>query len=516
MNHLLFATVVFALAASLVLTSAHVSPVSAQGNLSAPTNVRAGNGPSPGEVIVTWRTVPGAAYYRIGWVSFPDYQRVTAEGRDWLEAFVFVDQANRGQTTYKVSRLEPGVLHAFLVASNDTRYGEPRWSEWSLITLNNAAVSCPAAPATPTPAAPLSNDELTRRVKPALAQIEATQPDGETRGGTGFVVRSNGLLVTNRHVVQDASTVTAHMQDLDGHLFQFTGRVLGRGILADLTVVQLPPGHAYTTLPLADSDAVVGGSEVTAWGYPAGSISGTYPTITRGIISSKGIFDDVRGLQTDAAINPGNSGGPLIDAHGRVIGVNTAKIVSERVDNIGFAIASNEVRDRLDALVAGGPSQAIYRNSRFDYGYSVTIPGGWYLSTETNFCASFYPYHQKSNAAICTYDLTDEFASNSDKLAAFAWWKLNDIQEIAREEGFPLFEQVSFGPTGSGSNRRYRLEYRVRTDPEHCIENRVMMVALSSAYPGNPNGFTWRSGVCENALSQHSAERQALLNSLRP
>lgn len=480
--------VVFTLVLALGLAGPTVLPASAQSSLPAPTNVRAGNGPSPGEAIITWNPVDNAAYYRIGWVSFSDYQRVTAEGRDWLEAFVFVDQANRGQTTYKVSRLEPGVLHAFLVASNHTRYGEPRWSDWSLITLNSGAVSCPAAPTVPEPVGPLSSQELTRRVKPALAQIEATQPDGETRGGTGFVIRSDGLLVTNRHVVHNASTVTAHMQDLDGQLFQFTGRVLGRGILADLAVVQLPPDRAYSTLPLGDSDAVVGGSEVTAWGYPAGSISGTYPTITRGIISSKGTFDDVRGLQTDAAINPGNSGGPLVDAYGRVIGVNTAKIVSERVDNIGFAIASNEVRDRLDALAAGGPTQAVYRNTRFDYGYSVTIPRSWYLATETSFCTSFYAFHQKSNAAICTYDLTDEFAASSDKLAAFAWWKLNDIETIAREEGFPLFEQVSFGPTGSGSSRRYRLEYRVRTDHEHCIENRVMLVALSSAYPGEPNG----------------------------
>ena len=510
------ATVVFILIATLALVGANVPTASAQGNLPPPTNVTAVNGPNSGEAIIIWNTVADAAYYRIGWVSYTDYLTVTGEGRHWLEAFVFADVTNRGQTSYTAARLEPGVRHAFIVASNATQYGEPQWSEWSLLTLNSATSSCPAAPVVSEAVTPLSNEELTRRVKPALAQIVATPSDGEMRGGTGFVVRSSGLLVTNRHVVGDADTVTVNMQDLDGQLFQYTGHVYGRGILADLAVVQLPTNRTYATLPLGDSDAVVGGAEVTAWGYPSGSISGTYPTITRGIISSKGIFEDVRGLQTDAAINPGNSGGPLVDIHGRVIGVNTAKIASDRVDNIGFAIASNEVSRRLDTLAAGGPTQATYRNARFDYGYSVTIPKGWYLSLETEYCTSFYPYHRKANAAICSYDLTGEFASSSDKLAAFAWWKWNDLQETARERGFPLFEQVSFGPTGSGSNRRYRLEYRVQTDIEHCTSSRVMLVALSSAYPGKPNGYTWRGGVCENSLSQYAAEQQALLNSFQP
>ena len=183
----------------------------------------------------------------------------------------------------------------------------------------------------------------------------------ETGSGTGFVVRSNGLMVTNRHVVDDASTVTVYMQDLNGQLFEYTGTVLGQGILADLAVVQLPAGRTYSTLSLANSDAVSGADEVTAWGYPAGSISGTYPTITRGIISSKGIHGDVDFLQTDAAINPGNSGGPLIDQYGQVVGVNSMKTVHDAIDNQGFAIASNEVSNRLNTLVAGGLASETYR-----------------------------------------------------------------------------------------------------------------------------------------------------------
>ena len=95
-------------------------------------------------------------------------------------------------------------------------------------------------------------------------------------------------MVTNRHVVDDAETVEVSMNTLDGRTEQLTGTVLGRGILADLAVVQLPEDRTYFMLSLADSDDVSGADEVTAWGYTAGSISGTYPTTTRGVISIQG------------------------------------------------------------------------------------------------------------------------------------------------------------------------------------------------------------------------------------
>ena len=125
----------------------------------------------------------------------------------------------------------------------------------------------------PTRNTPLTGEELTRHVKPALGQIVVTNSRGETAGGTGFIVGTNGILVTNRHVVDDAQTVEVRMNTLDGRTERLTGTVLGRGILADLAAVQLPSGRTYSALPLADSDAVSGLDDVTAWGYPAGSIS---------------------------------------------------------------------------------------------------------------------------------------------------------------------------------------------------------------------------------------------------
>ena len=365
---------------------------------------------------------------------------------------------------------------------------------------------------------PMTNQQLVRHVKPALGQIIATNSAGETVSGSGFVVRSSGIMVTNRHMVDDAQTVTVWMNTLDGQTLRLTGNVLGRGILADLAVVQLPAGRTYATLPLADSDAVSGLDEVSAWGYPGGSISGTYPTVTGGIISSKGVYGDVDFLQTDAAINPGNSGGPLIDQYGRVVGVNTMKTVGDTVDNQGFAIASNEVSSRLNTLVNGGRASEMYRNVKYGHGYSVNIPKGWYIQGESRFaegCTAFSPYHRKSSASLCSSDISNSFVGSTDKLAAFAEWRRNDIVRLVQARGRTLFQPISFTRITIGGREFYRLEYRYQSNPESCISNRVMLMGLSSTDPGH-YGFTWRVGVCENSLSQYGAERDAMLNSFRP
>ena len=134
----------------LLLMAIFAGAVSAQdAPLPAPTGVAAANGNAVGEAIVSWNAVPGAAFYRIGWVAFPDYQATVSEGRDWLEAFHFLDAANTGQTQWTLSRLSPGVPYYFIVASNDARNGTPQYGNWSeRITLTPALTPTP----TPTPA----------------------------------------------------------------------------------------------------------------------------------------------------------------------------------------------------------------------------------------------------------------------------------------------------------------------------------------------------------------------------
>ena len=128
--------------------------------LAAPAGVTAVDGEAVGAVIVGWEAVDDAAYYRIGWVALDDISARQAEGREWLDAFVFADVGSEGQTEYAVSGVTPGRRYAFIVASAGRRFGAGRWSEWAYLTpAVGAGVSCPAdggggmATATPTPVA---------------------------------------------------------------------------------------------------------------------------------------------------------------------------------------------------------------------------------------------------------------------------------------------------------------------------------------------------------------------------
>ena len=88
-------------------------------------------------VNLTWSAVPGAAYYRIGWVVYEDVAPIIEAGGDWLEHFAFIDIANRGQTEHTIARLTPGLQYAFIVAGNEGRYGTPQWpdaSGWQFMT----------------------------------------------------------------------------------------------------------------------------------------------------------------------------------------------------------------------------------------------------------------------------------------------------------------------------------------------------------------------------------------------
>ena len=132
-------SVVAALLSANLNTLAH-----AQGDLVAPGNVAAQNTGNPGEVRISWDAVPGAAYYRIGWVAYSDVQPIIASGGDWLERFAFIDIQNRDQTQHTITRLTPGVQYAFIVASNSDRYGTPQWppaTGWKFLNLTEAPAS---------------------------------------------------------------------------------------------------------------------------------------------------------------------------------------------------------------------------------------------------------------------------------------------------------------------------------------------------------------------------------------
>ncbi len=207
-----------------------------------------------------------------------------------------------------------------------------------------------------TPAAEEPVVQVVRMVEPAVVSITATSvvPNpffGSTtqRGvGSGFIVSPDGVIITNDHVVEGASSITVTLPD--GRAFD--ARVLRTDAGHDLAALKVD-ATGLPTVSLGSSSSLLLGQSVVAIGY-ALDLSGG-PTVTDGIISSLerdvqaqdpnapgGIRTYHNALQTSAAINPGNSGGPLVDLAGRVVGINTAGVSS--ADNIGFAIAIDAAR----------------------------------------------------------------------------------------------------------------------------------------------------------------------------
>ncbi|MBB4076652.1 Do/DeqQ family serine protease [Bartonella fuyuanensis] len=171
--------------------------------------------------------------------------------------------------------------------------------------------------------------------------------------GSGVIVDARGLIVTNYHVIKDASEIKVAFSD--GR--EFESKVILKDEATDLAVLEVDAKNAqFPVLPLGNSDAVEVGDLVLAIGNPFG----VGQTVTSGIVSAQartrvGISDFDFFIQTDAAINPGNSGGALIDIKGQLIGINTA-IYSRSGGSvgIGFAIPVNLVKVMLDTVKRGG------------------------------------------------------------------------------------------------------------------------------------------------------------------
>ncbi|MEX0984204.1 MAG: trypsin-like peptidase domain-containing protein [Actinomycetota bacterium] len=240
-------------------------------------------------------------------------------------------------------------------------------------------------------------------VLPAVVNVttDVFRPDSfggvqEGQGvGTGFIVRSDGFVVTNCHVVEDASRITVFTSDAEPD--QYEARVVGGDCLHDLAVLKID-ATGLPTVPLGDSGSLRLGQQVVAVGYALALEGG--PSVTSGIVSSldrviqardaacdacpNGLrtYSDV--IQTDAAINHGNSGGPLVDMAGRVVGINTAG--SDAAENIGFAIAIDAARETIasamtDPLGAsaylGVQTQDVSVESAFQLG--LTVETGAYV-----------------------------------------------------------------------------------------------------------------------------------------
>ncbi|MEW6173400.1 MAG: trypsin-like peptidase domain-containing protein [Bacillota bacterium] len=169
--------------------------------------------------------------------------------------------------------------------------------------------------------------------------------------GSGFIISEDGYVLTNEHVVENASEIQVTVA---GYSKPFKARLVGSDYDLDLAVVKIEADKKLPYLKLGDAEKMKVGDWVIAIGNPYGLDH----TVTVGVISAKGRPIDIEDrhyknlLQTDASINPGNSGGPLLNLDGEVIGINTA--VNVQAQGIGFAIPSNTVKSILSDLMNKG------------------------------------------------------------------------------------------------------------------------------------------------------------------
>lgn len=202
--------------------------------------------------------------------------------------------------------------------------------------------------------------------------------------GTGFIISSDGYIMTNNHVVADSNTVTVTLYDET----TYQATIVGTDSDNDIALIKID-ATGLSTVDIGNSDNIVVGESVMAIGNPLGEL--TY-TLTTGVVSALDREINIDGtpinmFQVDVAINPGNSGGPLFDMYGNVIGITTAKYSDTGVEGLGFAIPINDAVSiatelKENGYVKGKPSfgivvQDIYGNVQSYY----NLPAGVYVYT---------------------------------------------------------------------------------------------------------------------------------------
>ncbi len=221
----------------------------------------------------------------------------------------------------------------------------------------------------------VSVPDLVKRVLPSIVSIDSVGGGGEAQG-TGMIISSDGMVLTNNHVIANAAssggTITVTQSKTENSTPKpLDATLVGRDPSNDVALLRINDAKNLPAMTMANSDKVEVGDAAVAIGNALGLAAAT-PTVTTGIISAMGrtvtaASEDGSGsetltnlIQTDAAINPGNSGGPLLDSAGHVMGMNTAVAGSNsgQAQNIGFAIPSNRLMALLPELEKGGTISA--------------------------------------------------------------------------------------------------------------------------------------------------------------
>ncbi|MBR3220252.1 trypsin-like peptidase domain-containing protein [Candidatus Saccharibacteria bacterium] len=214
--------------------------------------------------------------------------------------------------------------------------------------------------------------DVASKVSPAVVSILTEtstenwlgQSTSSQAAGTGFIISSDGYILTNKHVVEDARNISVVLDD--GNMYGDV-KLIGIDPLNDAAIIKIPDAENLPTVKLGDSKTITVGQQVIAVGNTLGQYSNT---VTVGIISGQNrsiTATDSTGanaetltdmLQTDASINQGNSGGPLVNAAGEVIGINTA--VATSANNLGFAIPIASVKGMVKRVQETGKVERAY------------------------------------------------------------------------------------------------------------------------------------------------------------
>ena len=252
-----------------------------------------------------------------------------------------------------------GVVALAIVATACTIDTGARQSSSSSPAVGSAFGNTQTLPTTDEPVASVAAQALPAVVNVTTDVLSSSGQTGQGVG-TGFIVRSDGIVVTNCHVVEGATKITVFTSAEKPD--QFDARVIGGDCEHDLAVLKID-GKNLPTLTLGNSSDLVLGQSVVAIGYALALEGG--PSVTTGIVSSLDRVVQVQDpncdvcqnqsrtysnvIQTDAAINHGNSGGPLLNLQGQVVGINSAG--SDNAQNIGFAIAIDSAKDTIQQAI---------------------------------------------------------------------------------------------------------------------------------------------------------------------
>ncbi|MDH4330706.1 MAG: trypsin-like peptidase domain-containing protein [Candidatus Moranbacteria bacterium] len=294
---------------------------------------------------------------------------------------------------------------------------------------------------------------------------EAETERQEIGGGTGFFVSSDGMIVTNKHVVSDVQADYTVITD-DGS--EYSAQVLARHPVLDIALIKIE-GENFPVVELGDSDNLKVGQAAVAIGNSMGEFAnsvslGIVSGLGRDIVASSGFGQSERLnniIQTDAAINPGNSGGPLLDLSGRVIGVNVA--IANGAQSIGFALPVNRIKNIIDEVKSTGKitipyigvryvplDKEIQKANNFPYDYGIIVLRGEKM---TDFAV--IPGSPADKAGIVENDIILEVDGKRID-------STNELPEIM--SNYSIGDEATLKVWHKGEEKEVKVKFEERTD----------------------------------------------------